>query len=83
MTNMVRRAARYVNIAEAKAQLSDLVNKAALGEEILIARDHKPVARLVPLARASTPRKPGSAKGQVWMSPDFDATPSDFRDYTR
>ena len=82
MTNMVRRTARYVNIAEAKAHLSELVDKAANGEEVLIARDHKPVARLVPLASTSGRRKPGSAKGQVWIAPDFDATPPDFRDYT-
>jgi prevent-host-death family protein len=82
MTKLVRRIERYVNIAEAKARLSDLVDKAANGEEILIARHHKPVARLVPLARAFGPRKPGSAKGQVRMAPDFDAIPPDFRDYT-
>jgi prevent-host-death family protein len=83
MTNMPRRAERYVNIAEAKARLSELVDKAAKGEEILIARDHKPVARLVAVARASGPRKPGTAKGQVWIAPDFDEVPPDFRDYTK
>ena len=82
MTNMARRVQRYVNIADAKAHLSDLVDKAAQGQEILIARDHKPVARLVPLPRAAGPRQPGSAKGQVWIAPDFDATPADFEDYT-
>jgi prevent-host-death family protein len=81
MTNMERRPERYVNIAEAKARLSELVEKAESGEEILIARDHKPVARLVPV-RARAPRVPGSARGQVWMAPDFAETPSDFRDYT-
>jgi prevent-host-death family protein len=79
---MVTRGQRYVNIAEAKARLSELVEKAASGEEILIARDHKPVAKLVPV-RAGAPRAPGSAKGQVWMAPDFDEIPADFRDYTR
>ena len=82
MTNMVRRAERYVNIAEAKARLSELVDKAAQGEEILIARDHKPVARLVSAGRAPGPRTPGSAKGEVWVAPDCDETPPDFRDYT-
>jgi prevent-host-death family protein len=82
MTNMVRRIERYVNIAEAKARLSELVEKAASGEEILIARDHKPVARLVPV-RGSAPRVPGSAKGQVSIAPDFGETPADFRDYTK
>lgn len=82
MTNMPRRPEHYVNIAEAKARLSELVEKAASGEEILIARDHKPVARLVPFGRARGPRKPGSAKGQVWIAPDFGEIPPDFSDYT-
>jgi prevent-host-death family protein len=81
MTNMVRRIERYVNIAEAKARLSELVEKAASGEEILIARDHKPVAKLVPV-RGRAPRAPGSAKGQVWIAPDFGDLPADFGDYT-
>jgi prevent-host-death family protein len=80
MTNMVTRAQRYVNIAEAKTRLSELVEKAANGEEIVIARDHKPVAKLVPM-RSRSPRVPGSAKGQVWLAPDFDAIPADFDDF--
>ena len=82
MTNVSRRQERYVNIAEAKARLSELVEKAASGEEILIARDHKPVARLVPIGPRRGPRKPGSAKGQVWIAPDFGEIPPDFKDYT-
>jgi prevent-host-death family protein len=82
MTNtMGRPIRRYVNIAEAKARLSELVAKAAGGEEVVIARDHKPVAKLVAVARAAAPRTPGSAKGQLWIAPDFDTTPSDFDDY--
>ena len=80
MTNMVRRGERYVNIAEAKARLSELVEKAASGEEILIARDHKPIAKLVPV-RDHRRRVPGSAKGQVWIAADFDDIPTDFGDY--
>ena len=83
MTNMVERSERYVNIAEAKARLSELVEKAARGEETLIARDHKPVARLVPVGRGGGRRTPGSAKGQVWIAPDFGDTPPDFDDYSR
>jgi prevent-host-death family protein len=82
MTNVATRTQRYVNIAEAKTRLSELVEKAAGGEEIVIARDHKPVAKLVPV-RTHAPRVPGSAKGQVWIAPDFDETPADFRDHTR
>ena len=62
MTNMPRRPERYVNIAEAKARLSELVEKAASGEEIVIARDHKPVARLISVGRGRGPRTPGSAR---------------------
>jgi prevent-host-death family protein len=82
MTNMRRATERYVNIADAKARLSELVDKAAKGEEILIARDHKPLARLVPVERARGPRKPGTAKGQIWIASDFEETPADFDDYT-
>ena len=82
MTIVVTRTQRYVNIAEAKTRLSELVEKAASGEEIVIARDHKPVAKLVPV-RAHAPRVPGSAKGQVWIAPDFDQVPADFHPYTR
>lgn len=39
------------NIAEAKAHLSELIQKALNGEEVIIARDNKPLARLVPLLR--------------------------------
>ena len=46
-TNTVRRVERYVYIAEDKARLSELVEKATSGEEILIARDPKPAAKLV------------------------------------
>jgi prevent-host-death family protein len=82
MTNMARRRTAYVNIAEAKARLSELVDKAASGEEVLIARDNKPVARLVPAGPTPGPRKSGSARGQVWMADDFDDIPADFDDYT-
>lgn len=60
-----------VNIYEAKTHLSSLVERAAAGEEIVIARNGKPTARLVPL-QAPAGRKPGGWEGQVWMAPDFD-----------
>jgi prevent-host-death family protein len=69
------------NIAEAKSRLSELLQKAMIGEEIVIARDNKPIVKLVPLATPGRKRKPGSAKGQVWLAPDFDVTPADFADY--
>ena len=70
------------NIAEAKAHFSELVQKAMLGEEVIIARGNKPVLRLVPLEMPRQPRKPGSGKGLIiYMAPDFDAIPEGFEDY--
>lgn len=70
------------NIAEAKAHFSELVQKAMLGEEVIIARDNKPVARLMPLEKPRQLRKPGSGKGQIlFIAPDFDAIPEGFEDY--
>jgi prevent-host-death family protein len=47
-----------VNIAEAKAKLSALIDQALAGEEVVLARAGKPIARIVPLARRE-PRRPG------------------------
>lgn len=69
------------NIAEAKAHFSELVQKAMLGEEVVIAKGNKPVLKLVPLEKPKQPRKPGSAKGKIWIAKDFDATPEGFEDY--
>ena len=63
-----------VNIYEAKTRLSQLVDQAAAGEEVVIARNGHPVARLVPLQRQPVKRVPGSLRGKIWMAPDFDET---------
>ncbi|MBM3548417.1 MAG: type II toxin-antitoxin system prevent-host-death family antitoxin [Alphaproteobacteria bacterium] len=62
-----------VNIYEAKTQLSSLVDRAARGEEIIIARAGTPVARLVALAPTKKPlRVPGGWEDKIWIAPDFD-----------
>jgi prevent-host-death family protein len=61
-----------INIYKAKMQLSKLVDRAAEGEEIIIARRGRPVARLVALAAAPEPRTPGRMKGHMWIAPNFD-----------
>jgi prevent-host-death family protein len=66
---------RQVNIHEAKTHLSRLVDAAAAGDEIVIARAGKPVARLVALPSAGRERTLGALKGQIWIAPDFDETP--------
>ena len=60
---------KQYNIAEAKSHFSELVKRALLGEEIVIARDNKG-------------RRPGSAKGQILsVASDFDDLPVDFKEY--
>jgi prevent-host-death family protein len=66
-----------VNIHEAKTQFSRLVDAAASGEEIVIAKAGKPAARLVPMERAKVTRRFGGLKGKVRIADDFDAPLSD------
>jgi prevent-host-death family protein len=61
-----------VNLYDAKTQLSALVEQAAAGAEIIIAKAGRPRARLVAI-RQTARRRPGQGKGRVWMSRDFDA----------
>lgn len=63
---------KQVNVYEAKTQLSKLLEQVEAGDEIVIARHGKPVARLVPLQRSRPARVPGGWEGKVWMAPDFD-----------
>lgn len=60
-----------VNIHQAKTQLSRLLEQALAGEEVVIARNGKPLAHLVPIP--SEPRKPGRLKGKIRIGPDLDA----------
>ena len=61
------------NIHDAKTHLSKLVERVAAGEEIIIGRAGKPVARLIPYKEPKTAKRtPGAWKGKVWISPDFD-----------
>jgi prevent-host-death family protein len=62
-----------VNIYEAKTHLSKLVDKAASGEDVIIGRGGKPLARLTTLASAKRPIRFGLLKGKVKVADDFDA----------
>lgn len=59
-------------IHEAKTHFSKLIEKAMMGEEVVIARGYRPLVRLSPLA-SPRKRKVGSAKGQIFIAPEFDA----------
>ena len=74
---------QQINIHEAKSQLSRLVALAEAGEEIIIARANKPVARLIPIERTPAQRHLGEAKGLVTIAPDFDTLPDDFMEHFR
>jgi prevent-host-death family protein len=61
---------RIVTIHQAKTNLSRLIEKASEGEEVIIARGAKPVARLVPI-EVKGKRQPGSLKGKLRVCPEF------------
>ena len=62
-----------INLYDAKTNLSQLVERAAAGEEIIIAKAGRPMARLVPLQIHNTARVPGLLKGRITIGPDFEA----------
>jgi prevent-host-death family protein len=70
---------KHFNVAEAKAHFSTLVRMALQGEDVVIARDNKPLLKLVPVAVAS--RAPGSARGRIRIADDFDVPLADFSEY--
>ncbi|HUY09341.1 MAG TPA: type II toxin-antitoxin system Phd/YefM family antitoxin [Candidatus Dormibacteraeota bacterium] len=67
--------ATSVNIYEAKTHLSQLLDRVARGEEIVLARAGRPVARLVPIGHRTEPRVPGAWRGLVHLANDFDELP--------
>jgi prevent-host-death family protein len=71
------------NIAEFKAHLSHLVNRALAGEEVIVVRDNRSLLKLVPIESPPARRQPGSAWGLVKMAAGFDETPQDFAEYTK
>jgi prevent-host-death family protein len=66
---------KTVNVSEAKACISQLLDLVASGEEVIIARAGKPTAKLIPYQINQQPRKPGCWKGKVKIARNFDATP--------
>ncbi len=61
-----------INIHEAKTHLSRLINRVISGEEIIIARGGKAVAKLVPIDRPKQDRVAGLDAGKIWIAEDFD-----------
>jgi prevent-host-death family protein len=69
---------KQVNIHEAKTHLSRLLEQVEAGEEIVIGRNGRPVARLVPFQRGGA-RRPGAWRGRVRIADDFDELPETIR----
>jgi prevent-host-death family protein len=65
------------NISEAKAQLSALIEKAMAGQEVIIGKAGKPVAKLVRYERSEKPRQPGALRGKIKIADNFDELPRD------
>jgi prevent-host-death family protein len=74
---------KQVNIYEAKTHFSKLIAKVLDGEEIVIAKGNKPVAKLVQFTSLVHKRKLGSAKGEITIADDFKHPLEDFEDYTK
>lgn len=65
------------NISQAKAELSSLVEEVLKGNEVILAKAGKPVARLVAYSGPAKPRRPGAMAGKIRIAPDFDELPAD------
>lgn len=61
-----------VTVTEAKTQLSSLIERVSDGEEIVIRRGHRPVAKLIRYDEPPARRQMGDLKGKIWISDDFD-----------
>ena len=70
-----------VNIHEAKTHLSKLIQEVIAGEDVIIAKGNKPVAKLVALHNQTPQRRLGTAKGSIVMADDFDEPLDDFSPY--
>jgi len=70
-----------VNIHEAKTHLSKLIQEVIAGEDVIIAKGNKPVAKLVALSQQKPQRQLGTAKGKIVMADDFDEPLDDFTAY--
>ena len=67
------KAPKTVNVHEAKTQLSKLLAEVEQGREVVVARNGKPIAKLIPFPKARKKTLTmGDLKGKIWISPDFD-----------
>lgn len=72
---------QQVGLEEATSHLTELINAAMRGEDVVIVKDDRSMVKLVPLHSVKRQRRAGSAKGMITMADDFDAPLEDFTDY--
>ena len=65
-------SSKTVDIHDTETSLSELVSLALQGNEVIIAEDDKPLARLIPISEPKKLRTPGLNRGEIWTSEDFD-----------
>jgi antitoxin (DNA-binding transcriptional repressor) of toxin-antitoxin stability system len=69
-----------VSVTEAAAHLNELMQAAIDGEEVIVLNGDRPAIKFTPIGKIRPDRKPGSAKGLIWVSDDFDEPLAEFRD---
>ncbi len=72
-THVISEISPFVSLYDAKTKLSSLVERAARGEQIIIAKNGVPMAKLVAIPFRGEPRKPANAMGISYIAEDFDA----------
>jgi len=72
---------KTVKVHEAKTNFSKLLVLVEGGEEVLVQRGDKPIAKIVPYQAAHGPRKAGRLRGRIWIADDFDEIPPGFDEY--
>lgn len=70
-----------VSATEAATKLNELIEAAINGEEVILLNGDRPAIKLTPIGAIRPDRKPGSAKGLIWMSDDFDEPLEEFKEY--
>jgi len=73
---------QQVDITDAQTQINQLLQSALQGEEVIITRNNQPILKLIQILPITKRRQRGSAKGQIWMAPDFDEPLEGQGDYT-
>jgi antitoxin (DNA-binding transcriptional repressor) of toxin-antitoxin stability system len=70
-----------VSVTEAAAKLNELMEAAINGEEVILLNGDRPAIKLTPIGMVRPDRKPGSAKGLIWVSDDFEEPLAEFKEY--